>query len=644
MRNSLLIKNGILLKRTALLLMACCISFLRISTAQAACINGTEISIENLLDLLKPILTSQEYTGKVLARAEDAIEYTGELGGGATYANTSFFLWLRNVTSTLMSLADTDLRIVQEELHLYETTECLHVDLIAIEAMIEKARCKLQYSFEEREVVPILLRKPLLGFLNDRYYNLLRGSRDPEYVDVQWGHRQPFDRPAPGWCCPGPVEECVEAADEDACLGLEGSIDPQFFLELDTCVQDSVFACILPSDDPSTLDLETKMCPFHTDYLPPVIARNNEQEEPGRYGEVLDFFEEEEAEGGEANVEEGEKESGAYEDLQLPVLSYGCDKQALMQIQGGLPSSKDAYEAMIEFMDARNTFIDDHKFLKNVVIKESVWMEADPPNLKNFGLGRKTKHVLRSGCSEDDLTYYASSSSSSSASSEEGGGWPPGWPTGAAKWELRGPFSFVPRDQKILREFVDLRTGWESIRPFPNLIKFPSEFASGDIDCTTCEPDYEGEECEVCLAIERAKNIDILDRVVRWYSRNYMKDWMNIQGKKESYIIAKATDPTFQIQEEIRPLHKEVKELSQFATKLDDGLRGFTRDFALFLRITCMFRPCNDRLNWILRTILEEECFPYTNKGLGSGIPDECVDPCSEDCVNPCMCAICENC
>jgi hypothetical protein len=42
------------------------------------------------------------------------------------------------------------------------------------------------------------------------------------------------------------------------------------------------------------------------------------------------------------------------------------------------------------------------------------------------------------------------------------------------------------------------------------------------------------------------------------------------------------------------------------------GLRAFVRNFAWYIRRSCIFRPCNERLEQILKLNFADSCFPYT--------------------------------
>ena len=41
--------------------------------------------------------------------------------------------------------------------------------------------------------------------------------------------------------------------------------------------------------------------------------------------------------------------------------------------------------------------------------------------------------------------------------------------------------------------------------------------------------------------------------------------------------------------------------------------RSFVRDFAYFLRRSCIDRPCSQRLDRILKIVFTDECFPFVS-------------------------------
>lgn len=161
-------------------------------------------------------------------------------------------------------------------------------------------------------------------------------------------------------------------------------------------------------------------------------------------------------------------------------------------------------------------------------------------------------------------------------------------------WELRGPFSFEKDENRLLNAFRELRRKQGNNRPPPTYY---------DITLTP--------NTVFKWLIAKARSL-----ILRKFSIQ--------QGESESTIFAEGSDPHLSTREAIRPLIKSVGRLSRLASTIEKegeaggeekekGLRGFVRDFAFFLRRTCLYRPCNARLERVLKIIFEDECFPFTD-------------------------------
>ena len=167
-------------------------------------------------------------------------------------------------------------------------------------------------------------------------------------------------------------------------------------------------------------------------------------------------------------------------------------------------------------------------------------------------------------------------------------------------WEIRGPFSTKKDERGILMRLVDLRKSWSERREQPDYLKYPEE-----------------------LGKDENTVIDILEYIRIQYPRNvYFPEWMKRQTIEDAVAIAKSQDAHTQVAELFRPVHTSVSLLTQMASdKGLTGLRGFVRNLAYFLRRSCISRPCNERLERILKTALENDCFPYAD-GVYLGDPD----------------------
>lgn len=168
------------------------------------------------------------------------------------------------------------------------------------------------------------------------------------------------------------------------------------------------------------------------------------------------------------------------------------------------------------------------------------------------------------------------------------------WPEGAARTELRGPFAPSPEknELKLLNMFRELRRIQGAIRAIPGYV---ADFFSTVIGETA------------------------MKRYGGWFFGGFSAD----QGEKETGAYAAGSDPRLQIESAIAPLTDSVTKLSQLAHDMGTvgengkesgkGLRSFVRDYAYFLRRSCIARPCNARLERVLKMVFKDECFPYTN-------------------------------
>jgi hypothetical protein len=149
-------------------------------------------------------------------------------------------------------------------------------------------------------------------------------------------------------------------------------------------------------------------------------------------------------------------------------------------------------------------------------------------------------------------------------------------------------------------------------------------------------PDYLKTSDELEGNSERQKIVEEYEQsVFGWFyltgrnsARRYFRNNAVAQEGKESMMIAKVLDTPLRIFDELRTLRGEVKSFVESVEEPNSGIRGFVRNFAFFLRHSCIFRPCNDQLNRILSIVFEDSCFPYAS---GLYLTDSNVD---ETCRN----------
>lgn len=317
--------------------------------------------------------------------------------------------------------------------------------------------------------------------------------------------------------------------------------------------------------DPDDACPEVKTCPFHSDYLPPSTVGSGTAAKPVAVG-------------------------------------YGCDLSVLSRYAGlGLGDSTideatDAETtALEELSEDRDKMIEDSEQLKARITKLEKFMGRSlPAESAWYGQAKSDKrvHRLRLGCAVSD----GRNADNQPAAKD----WPPAWPAGAAKWELTGPFSFDKNDQKLLREYLQLRDEWGQQRPYPDQYKFPEEFL----------PDRPEKYEE---ALDDPQRNDFFVGWINRLARTVTKKWDRVQEREEGAMVPIASEALELVMEQLSPLRSAVSEFSKNGNSLDKGVRNFTRGLAYWLRRSCLTRPCNARLERVLKIDLTNDCFPYTN-------------------------------
>lgn len=151
----------------------------------------------------------------------------------------------------------------------------------------------------------------------------------------------------------------------------------------------------------------------------------------------------------------------------------------------------------------------------------------------------------------------------------------------AMKIELRGPFSLERNHSGLLEAFRLLRR-------------------------------EDGANRMQSEALTPANNKELLTSTVARYLRSLFVSFNTEQGEKEAMTFAVGSDPLLSAGTTFDELHKSVAELGRLAGS-KEGIRSFVKDFAYFLRRSCLDRPCNLRLDRIIKIVLRDECFPYVS-------------------------------
>ncbi len=162
--------------------------------------------------------------------------------------------------------------------------------------------------------------------------------------------------------------------------------------------------------------------------------------------------------------------------------------------------------------------------------------------------------------------------------------------------ELRGPFSMEKDQERLLREFVALRRDDGKRRSMPEYL-------------------------------QQEKNL--LFRLLSSNTENNYEEFSISQGGAEALTFATGADPMLSTRDSFARLRTSVAALGKLGSD-KEGLRGFVRDFASYLRRTCMDRPCNNRLESILKVVFTDVCFPYSK---GDYLQDTCENPRWRQCM-----------
>jgi hypothetical protein len=169
----------------------------------------------------------------------------------------------------------------------------------------------------------------------------------------------------------------------------------------------------------------------------------------------------------------------------------------------------------------------------------------------------------------------------------------------ALKVELRGPFSLEKNQKGLLETFRTLRRN-------------------------------DGEQRAQSEELLPRNNIQIILSTTAQYFRLLFTNFNIEQADREAVSFAVGSDPILSSQDIFYELHSSIAQLAKLASA-KNGIRGFVRDFAYFLKRSCMERPCSQRLDRILKIVLQDECFPFVSGDFQSDTEDsprwkKCLD------------------
>lgn len=158
---------------------------------------------------------------------------------------------------------------------------------------------------------------------------------------------------------------------------------------------------------------------------------------------------------------------------------------------------------------------------------------------------------------------------------------------------IRGPFSAMEDDRRLVRDH---------------------QIALLAIDRDRRLPDE----------LEQAISGSVVMRTLLGEDILLIRDFTRQQTAKGTSLFVMGGDAFRMMQTAMWDLSTSVGKLATLGSTLDGGLRGFVRDFAYFLLRSCTKRPCSEILERVTRAALEDECFPYVS---GAYLSDTCEEP-----------------
>jgi hypothetical protein len=507
--------------------------------------------------LAKEILTfaanpvSDHYTLKVLQRIDAGIQNVAGISGEDPtdeYRDE----WLPRISTALNELINSETNIGAEREALRDQTACLAIDAMLLESAIEEVRCELNKAYADGRsgALPALL--DLLGFTNDRHRTLLEAARDPLVEDVTWHRIYRFDDPEKLG-----AEGCLAITEESRGVPVCVSMNPAECRQKNGTPYLSAYGCVQnghqnnpESDAP---DDTSMLCPFHTDYLPPMA---------GGYWE-------------DENEDEDEDESGSEEGR--VATSFGCDAKTLLAYSAFGSIAAEA-EALKEFLETRDEFITSLEGLSGA------------PDGDQFGSTVSTAWEHRSlhGCFSQILEDPSLEKILPETTLLTGPASNLLYQLGLARWELFGPFSFERDELTVARQLAESR-----IRNVSGRSSLPASQSGATLDISSL--------------------YDLFGTVIRREADVVIQRRSSRQAMEESIVLAKLVDAPVRLAKRLAPIRESTVELSRLASELDFGMRKFARGLAWFLLRSCVGRPGAVELSGVLKIVLTDACFPYAS-------------------------------
>ncbi|MBT4119804.1 MAG: hypothetical protein HOG89_03860 [Candidatus Peribacter sp.] len=504
------------------------------------------------------------YTETVLERVSEGINNAKASPRGSSVIDLMDLHYLSTMESIFYMLVDTDLRAVEYSRDLTSITPCLHLDLAMMEAKMEEVRCEVNAAYDAKSPGALRQLKTIASFLNQRYKHLVKGALEPVHTDSDWVFYNEFDDPFRGWCCVLDQLEC-QIKESDECTEVkDGSGGYEFFDTEDACLTDGI--CVFAESGTTDPKYEP-ICPFDSNYL----ADNS--------------------------------------------TGYGCQLELIKQFAGSNFEAVAAEaEALEKLEDIRNEFLEDIDHIKDStlsidnLVDQTMLNDNERQHLQRFGEVEDVDHRRVFGCNADTAPEDRTNNDG-----VEGTLTPKIKPS--EEWgsiAVRGPFFFRKDHLTIWKKFFRLQHEWAEQREYPDYLK---------------KADEHEDETDRRETAEFERDTLGLIRIPRSMFRSIWKAFSHKQATQESSILPKAQDAELEVLEALKPVRPAIKRNIELVINSNTGLRKFARNYAYFLRRSCIYRPCNEKLETIIKTLYSDECFPYANGSFqvkpGAEAPDK---------------------
>lgn len=525
---------------------------------------------------------SSHYVQKTLERADAGIAYAQ--AADASNPFIYFVPWAQQIASSWISINNIQLRITDAQRGLLDASACRRFDTLVLECKMDAVRDEMKAALDRGSFVGIMRLQALLTFLDERFDHLTRGGLDPAYIDPTWGRHQLFDPPAPVWCCPG----IPDGADEYRCVETppticEQELEGAWTNTLDLCLGNG---CDLPAGVAAVPPEQGNMCPYHSDYLDAMASGFGCDEDimlprAGHLPLAVELL--------------------ALQTVTTQINDFRGQAQELLQLQAELEGLLDMDTSVPPLPAPR-----EHKTAYGCLVRNGRCSGRPDLSCSTDGdclAGDGGTCVLPQGACSGNLAIHCDDDQQ--CADRDAGTCKPGPREQLPLYAKRGAFSVDENHVGILSRFTDLRKEQGQQREYADDLKTAAEFP----------PEKEAESKQ-----RQADNP--LAQIVRASARFTFALWSKLQGQSESEIYPIAADAQMTIADEMGPLRNAVRGLTRHASK-KEGMRSFVTGLSYWLRLTCIDRACNKRLEQILKIAFTDECFPYANGEFLNDKPEE---------------------